>query len=280
MNQIFCREYYAKFPKGNGENINDKVETNSKGKTKKISKKKKKNYSYSLLQTLWYISKPTFIPGGFCQLIAVLCQVFMPLLVRQLLRVLEENPRTPVIKEGMPYAIGIFLCLFINAFMNHRHRHLAMKTGIILRSTLVGVIYERILKLNPQGKLHLTSGEVTTLVAIDTQKLFEVTQEIHLIWSMPLSMTLVMICLMLIMGPTTLVGLGVFLLFVPIIERVVSKIQSIRHLRVKVTDRRVEIINSMLQGVSFLLVIVCLGQIDDSRRENEHARSSRRQTIG
>ena len=236
----------------------------SKGKTKQ---RKKNHYSnHSLLQTLWYISKPTFIPGGFCQLVAVLCQVLMPLLVRQLLRVLEENPRTPVIKEGMPYAIGIFLCLFINAFMNHRHRHLAMKTGIILRSTLVGVIYERILKLQPQGKLHLTSGEVTTLVAIDTQKLFEVTQEIHLIWSMPLSMTLVMICLMLIMGPTTLVGLGVFLLFVPIIERVVSKIQSIRHLRVKVTDRRVEIINSMLQGVSIIDLSVCMMSGFDQKR--------------
>ena len=184
----------------------------------------------------------------------------MPLLVRQLLRVLEENPSKPILKEGLPYAIGIFLCLFINAFMNHRHRHLAMKTGIILRSTLVGVIYERILRLSPQGKLHLTSGEVTTLVAIDTQKLFEVTQEIHLIWSMPLSMTLVMICLLLIMGPTTLVGLAVFLAFVPIIERVVSKIQSIRHQRVKVTDRRVEIINSMLQGVSFES-IVCLHRL-------------------
>lgn len=63
-------------------------------------------------------------------------------------------------------------------------------------------------------------------------------------------MTLVMICLLIVMGPTTIVGLVVFLLFVPLIERIVSKIQFIRHKRVKLTDRRVEIVNSMLQGVS------------------------------
>ena len=94
----------------------------------------------------------------------------MPLLVRQLLRVLEENPKSKVINEGLPYALGIFFCLVLNAFANHRHRHLAMKTGIILRSCLVGVIYERVLRLQPRGRQGLTSGEVTTLVAIDTQK--------------------------------------------------------------------------------------------------------------
>jgi hypothetical protein len=32
------------------------------------------------------------------------------------------------------------------------------------------VIYERVLRLTPRGKTGLTSGEVSTLVAIDTQK--------------------------------------------------------------------------------------------------------------
>lgn len=70
----------------------------------------------------------------------------------------------------MPFAVGIFLASFCNALGNHRHRHLATKTGIVMRSAVNGVIYERVLRLSPRGKEGLTSGEVSTLVAIDTQK--------------------------------------------------------------------------------------------------------------
>jgi hypothetical protein len=71
-----------------------------------------------------------------------------------------------------------------------------------------------------------------------------------LTWSMPLSVTLVTICLLLIMGPTTLVGLAVLMMFVPIVERVATFMLFYRQKRVQITDRRVGIVSSMLQGVS------------------------------
>jgi ABC-type multidrug transport system fused ATPase/permease subunit len=197
------------------------------------------------------MAQPTFIPGGYCQLVAVFCQITMPLLVRQLLQVLEDHPGQKVIQEGMGYTLGIFLTLVVNALATHRHRHLALKTGIVLRSSLVAVLYGRMLRLTTSaGNSGLSLGEVSTLVAIDTQKLFEVTQEAHLIWSMPLSMLLVMICLLVVMGPTTLVGLVVLFLFLPIFERIGRRIQTARQSRVKLTDQRVDIVNAMLQGVS------------------------------
>ena len=131
----------------------------------------KASRQHRLLKTLWYLSKPTFLPGGLCQLVAVLCQIAMPLFVQQLLLVLESNPKSKILDQGgLEYTFGIFCSMFINAMMTHRHRHLALKTGIILRSCLVGVIYTHILKLKPTGKYGLSSGEVNTLVAIDAQK--------------------------------------------------------------------------------------------------------------
>lgn len=70
----------------------------------------------------------------------------------------------------MPYAILIFVASITNAFGNHRHRHLATKTGVVLRAGVVSVIYDNALHLTPQGRSGLTSGEITTLVAVDTQK--------------------------------------------------------------------------------------------------------------
>ena len=71
-----------------------------------------------------------------------------------------------------------------------------------------------------------------------------------MIWAMPLSIVLVTICLVIVLGPTTLIGVVVLLLMVPAVERVASSMLAIRHERIKFTDKRVEITNAMIQGVS------------------------------
>ena len=46
----------------------------------------------SFLKLLWIIAKPTFLIGGYWQLITVLCQCSLPLLVRRVLLQLEQSP--------------------------------------------------------------------------------------------------------------------------------------------------------------------------------------------
>lgn len=205
--------------------------------------------SGNLMRTLLRIGAPTFVPAGFCQLLTVFAQVATPLVVRELLRVLEDNPSQSIMREGMPYAILVFAASVLNAFGNHRHRHLATKTGVVIRSAVVSAIYGHALNLTPGGRSGITSGEITNLVAIDTQKLFEVTQEAHLIWSCPLSMILVTLLLLVIMGPTTLIGVAVLFCFIPMVKGVASKMLAIRQKRIKVSDQRVEMISAMLQGM-------------------------------
>jgi ABC-type multidrug transport system fused ATPase/permease subunit len=213
-----------------------------------------------LVATLWCLAAPIFVPAGFCQLLTVACQVAMPLLVRELLVVLERshNSQQQTIAQGMPYAIAIFLDLLLNGFGNDRHRHLALKTGVLMRASVVTILYEHVLRLTPKGRSGLTSGEIANLVAVDTQKLFEVAQEGHLIWSLPLSIVLVTVFLVLLMGWTTLVGIALLIFFVPLIGRVTTFYMSIRQKRVAMTDKRVELVNAMLQGVRFLLLFKVL----------------------
>ena len=202
-----------------------------------------------VLYTLWPMIRHFYVPAGLWQLITVLCQSTNPLLVRRLLQVLEDHPSERVVSEGLPLAVGIFLVLSLNAIANHRHRHLAMKSGVLMRNTLVNVIYQHVLHLTPRGRTGLTSGETSTLVAVDTQKIFEAAQEGHLIWSLPLSVSLVTLFLILVMGPVTLVGIAVLVAFLPLASMVTAKMLQIRQLRVKRTDDRVGLTNSMLQGI-------------------------------
>ena len=123
-----------------------------------------------LMRALWNMAAPAFVPAGVYELITILCQVSIPLIVRELLRLLEENPAQAIFDLAWPIVLGLFLCLVCNAIANHRHRYLATQSGIVLRSSIVAVVYRRILQLSPTGRQGLASGEVTNIVAIDTQK--------------------------------------------------------------------------------------------------------------
>ena len=121
-----------------------------------------------LIKTLWRLASPTFVPAGICQLVTVLCQVSLPLLTHEILRVIEDNPNKQVVLEGMPYALSIFVVALVNAFSNHRHRHLALQSGIIVRAATISILYSRLLLLTHKGKVGLASGEVTNLIATGT----------------------------------------------------------------------------------------------------------------
>ncbi|CAB9525310.1 Oligomycin resistance ATP-dependent permease YOR1 [Seminavis robusta] len=203
----------------------------------------------SIYKTLWKIAAPTFGPAGLCELLVVACQTGLPLLVRQLLHILETHPSAQIIGQGLPYALALFAVSILNALANHRHRHLAMKTGVALRAALVNVLYQHILQLSPAGKQGVSAGQVTNLVAVETQKVFEVTQDGHLLWALPLSIALVSIFLYWTLGPATLVGIAVLVLFVPLIQHVTARMFQVRHQRTKLVDARVELISTMLQGM-------------------------------
>jgi ABC-type multidrug transport system fused ATPase/permease subunit len=202
-----------------------------------------------LLRVLWKLVAPTFVPAAFMELVYVVARITLPLTMRELLIVLEENPNESVIREGFPYAVIIFVAAVLGAFAHHRETHLATKSGIIMRAALVSTIYEHSLKLTAKGKARLASGEITNLIATDTQKLFEVTVEGNNVWSCPVFVVIVTGLLWHVMGPELIVGVLVLIAFVPIVQSIVSRMLKIRRQRAILTDERVNIITAMLQGI-------------------------------
>jgi len=202
-----------------------------------------------LLKILWKIALPTYIPAGLCELLEVLFQTGLPLLVKKLLFIIETNPKAEIVGKGLPFGIAIFVVSVVNGLGNNRHRHLALKTGVALRAALVNLIYNHVLQLSPEGKQGLTSGEVTNLVAVDTQKLYEVAQDGHLLWALPLSIVLVSYFLFETLGPSIFIGIAVLICFVPLIQYVTEQMLKARGKRVKFTDERVDLLSNMLQGI-------------------------------
>jgi len=115
------------------------------------------------------IASPCFLPAGFFQFVTVICQCSIPLLGRQLIRLIENKPEN-FMQQGIGYAFLIFSVTSINGIANQRQLFLSMQSGMMVRTAVVSAVYSTSLKLNPRGKLGITSGQVTNLVAVDSQK--------------------------------------------------------------------------------------------------------------
>jgi ABC-type multidrug transport system fused ATPase/permease subunit len=207
--------------------------------------------AWSFLKILWIIAKPTYIPGGYWQLITVLCQCSLPLLVREVLMQLEDYPSESFRRQGLSLAFAIFAVSLLQGLGDERQKFLSFRTGITLRSAVVSAAHAHLLNMTPRGRIGLTSGEITNLVAVDAQKLFELAQEGHYSWACPLAMVIVSVLLLLELGPAAIVGIVTMFLIVPMVQSIVRKMMSIRKQRVGAADKRIEIINSMLQGIRF-----------------------------
>ncbi len=227
--------------------IKQKLAKNGDTTTKSASKARK----WALVHVLWEVSKPTYLYAGGYQLVTVLVQAFNPLAVQYLLKLLEKYPDDPIFRQGIGAAIALFLCSAVDGIAQERHKYLAFKSGILIRSATVASIYHHMLHLSARGKQNLLMGETTNLVATDCQKLFEVCQEGHLIWSCPLSMIIVTVLLLYTLGPSTLAGMFTMFMLVPIVKKVVERMMTIRRKRAIHTDQRVEVISSMLQSIKF-----------------------------
>ncbi|KAL9184039.1 hypothetical protein ACHAXT_002125 [Thalassiosira profunda] len=203
------------------------------------------------LKIMWALSKRTYLPAAAWQLIVVLCQCSLPLLVREVLLRLEENPGENFRREGLPLALLVFIVSLTEGIGSERHKFLSFQTGITLRAAVVSAAHGHVLKMTPTGRAGLTSGEITNLVAVDAQKLFELTQEGHYSWSCPLAMVIVSVLLVLELGASAFVGIVTMFLIVPFVQWVVKKMMSIRRKRVEAADKRVESTSAMLQGIRF-----------------------------
>jgi len=135
----------------------------------------KQQTDHNFRRTLWILVRKTFIPAGVCQLFALTAQLSIPMCVMKVLQSLESGSGGDI--SNIVYVVAIFILSIINALCTHRYQLLSYQSGILLRTAITSAIYEKSLNLSPRGRMGLTNGSITNLVASDTQKLFEVMWE-------------------------------------------------------------------------------------------------------
>ncbi|RFU26420.1 hypothetical protein B7463_g9901, partial [Scytalidium lignicola] len=173
----------------------------------------------------------------------------------QLLRLLIKWVRSyktdepePVIR-GAAIALAMFAVSVSQTTALHQYFQRAFETGMRIKTALTSAIYSKSLKLSNEGRASKSTGDIVNYMAVDTQRLQDLTQYGQQLWSAPYQITLCMISLYNLVGLSMLAGVGAMILMIPINGLIARLMKTLQKRQMKNKDSRTrliaEIVNNM-----------------------------------
>lgn len=154
----------------------------------------------------------------------------------------------PAVK-GAAIAIAMFFVAILQTAMIHQYFQLTFITGMRIKSGLASAIYKKSLKLSNEGRSTKTTGDIVNYMAVDAQRLQDLTQFAQQLWSAPFQIAICMISLYQLVGWSMLSGIAVMLVMIPINGFIAKLMKRLQKDQMKNKDARsrliAEIINNM-----------------------------------
>ena len=89
-------------------------------------------------------------------------------------------------------------------------------TGVRLRSCTISAIFSKSLRLSNDSRQKTTTGNVVNLMTVDAQRFADIMLQIHFVWASPLQVLIAMWFLWGYVGASSLAGLAVLVLLIPL----------------------------------------------------------------
>jgi ATP-binding cassette subfamily C (CFTR/MRP) protein 1 len=90
---------------------------------------------------------------------------------------------------GIVISFGMFITSIFQSMMLQQYFHRCCIVGMNLRAALVSLIYKKALRLSNASRQSSTVGEIVNLMSVDAQRLLDLTNYLHLLWSSPFQIT-------------------------------------------------------------------------------------------
>ncbi|KKK26753.1 hypothetical protein ARAM_007040 [Aspergillus rambellii] len=174
-----------------------------------------------------------------------------PQLLRLLIDFIQSyrTPEPDPIIRGVAIALAMFIVSIVQTSCLHQYFQRAFDTGMRVKSGLTAMIYTKSLKLASEGRAAKTTGDIVNHMAVDQQRLSDLTQFGTQLWSAPFQITLCMISLYQLVGVSMFAGIAVMIFMIPIngvIARMMKKLQLIQ---MKNKDSRSRLMTEILNNI-------------------------------
>ncbi|XP_063105386.1 ATP-binding cassette sub-family C member 12 isoform X3 [Cavia porcellus] len=159
-------------------------------------------------------------------------------------------------KASGKFWVGISLCvaLFATEFTKVLFWALAWainyRTAIRLKVALSTLVFENLVSF--KTLTHISVGEVLNILSSDSYSLFEAALFCPLPATIPILMVVCAVYAFFILGSTALVGISVYVIFIPIQMFMAKRNSAFRRSAISVTDKRVQTMNEFLTCIKLI----------------------------
>ncbi|KAI9218068.1 ABC transporter type 1, transmembrane domain-containing protein, partial [Blastocladiella britannica] len=209
--------------------------------------------------------------GGLCKFIGDMCGIAIPILIKEVLSMVERcqqrnaaelsntvSEGTPYCNVGLGYTLVVLIFLFqaSSSLLMHTFWHLTMLTGLRVRNALITATFAKTLRLsNAARNGEFNTGNVVNIVSTDTNRLDQCQPQIHNLWTSFVLVVITMSVMVSYVGWPGLVGIGFMVAFLPVQSGVMTFIGRMRRASQAVTDKRIKLINELLQGIKVVKLL-------------------------
>ncbi|CAL4079407.1 unnamed protein product, partial [Meganyctiphanes norvegica] len=211
---------------------------------------KPRNIKPQLSHVVWHFMKTRVIITMLISSVQNVLQFLAPSLILKIILDYIESP------EPLDYNIlgwiagGISLLYLIRGACTHAMYVVAVHTAVRTTGAIQGVIYKKLLKLRTGGdKL---SAKVLNFCNNDMERIFEAAIAAAMFPAIPLTFIMSLVYCLRIIGPLSLLGQAVFLLFYPVLFCILKAQVKIRISTIKITDQRVTLMKELLNNIRFI----------------------------
>lgn len=143
----------------------------------------------------------------------------------------------------------IFVIPMVGSIIAARSNVMFARFGLIFRNVLINKIYRKSLLLSPAARQASSSGQIVNMFSNDTA---QIQRFMLFVNNCVLAVPTIAVCLYLIytqVGPATFVGLALIIVIVPMNGCIFNLLNIVRRKKTVVTDRRVKLMNEILNGI-------------------------------
>ncbi|XP_025406860.1 probable multidrug resistance-associated protein lethal(2)03659 [Sipha flava] len=219
-----------------------------------VTEAKNKNRDPSLIRVLIKMFGAKIFYYGLIQIfIEVILRMSQPILIGGLISYFNSNESNTNNKgHAYFYASGLLLTILINIFLFHLSLNELIYCGMQMRVACCSVIFKKALRLSNTSIGETNIGKIVNLLSNDVNRFDIVIAYMHFLWIGPLGTIVATYFLWQQIGVSTLFGIAVLIMFIPLQGWLGKKISEFRLKIAPRTDDRVKLMNEIISGIQVI----------------------------
>jgi ATP-binding cassette subfamily C (CFTR/MRP) protein 1 len=118
-----------------------------------------------------------------------------------------------------------------------------------VKGGLASTIYNKSMRLSNEGRASKSTGDIVNYMAVDAQRLTDLTQSLQQVWSAPFQITICMISLYNLVGWSMMAGIIVMVIMMPIQGSAARYMKNLQKDQMKNKDARTRLVNEIINNM-------------------------------